>query len=197
MIVIIEGLDGVGKSTFIKEMIKVFFFLNLKTFVVSPLDFKPELKSVIKNEWYQKKEPLEFTKRILELHDQLMFDLSKIESAYDVVLLDRGFYSGFAYGFLTSASDGLKDLLSTITFLEKDYGCFGFYLDHLDEATRLQRLEQRNSLETKLFDSADEDTIKRIKENFDILCNSTNLERVKDIEKLKSQLTALTIYSSL
>lgn len=173
-LVIVEGLDGVGKTTAIHKVINHLYEKhNLKSFTASPLDLSPEIKALVTSSY-----PC-FVKYYLLLDScqKLICQLKKEYASFDFVFLDRLYYSSFAYSLYDIPQ---KDWVVPLYFLEKfekGYRIPAYYL-RISESLRKQYLLQKK--ETKLWDSADDFVTQKIKNAYNYLLLRTSLQETTD-----------------
>ncbi|WQJ53692.1 MAG: thymidylate kinase [Wendovervirus sonii] len=108
-VIIFEGLDNTGKTTQI-NMAKEYFEKKGKRVMVTHFNMPPENMSNEQKAAYQNNEYINYVKKLIQY---------KKDNIYDIVLIDRCWYSEYVYGQMYRGRDSFE-LLMYIKQLE-DY----------------------------------------------------------------------------
>lgn len=192
MIVVIEGLDGVGKTTLINEISnELFEGNNISSYIISPTQVNKTLKSLIEINFNNNYEKFIL---IIQEHINILNSCLKYKDKFNVIFLDRSIYSAYSYIFYKEKNITIKDkAIKKIISLEKQYKLTSCLLT-IPEAERLKHLYNRET--KKLFDKLNEDDSLLINHEFISLVIKTGLNNFISINHLKSYVKN-TIVNSL
>lgn len=184
MIIVLEGLDGVGKTTLLKNLSdELYEFYLLSSYIVSPTRINKELLQVINKEYNS---PLDKFQDTIKEHIKILDKLKEYNNKFNFIFLDRSIYSAFAYTMYLEQDTTIKEeALHTIKQLEKEYHLYSLFLN-IPEETRLERLKNRNL--DILFDSCNSKTNSAIYNEFIYLVLHSGLINFINPEYIKLHL---------
>lgn len=188
MFIALEGLDCIGKSTFLTSFSnELYENYNISSRIVSPTKESKKIYNLINDSINGKDTYL----KLLKEHYYLLDKLQKEITPYSIIFLDRSVYSAYAYNSLEIN----KEKFEEIKRMESIFKLNSIYYE-IPEYKRQQLLLTRSDL--SLYDKASQETTQRIKDKFNTLCAKTNLNKITELNQFKQGfLQGISFYKSL